>query len=282
MNSNYKLKYLKYKLKYQKLKKLLGGGKEIKIYKFPDINNEFMTIDFDEGDDFTTIKNQILQKFKNPSINIDYLTLHGVTNTKCLPNNLMTIPENNKICFKVVQPVDASQYVPLIMKTGESSDSYYNSPYVTVNTEIPRPRIELLRPRIMQAVQEMEQTRQTVINYPSPMEISKTSIQLDLPDFSGLSSSSEASDISIPLNLPPLRLERQTRPALDEKRDLLNLVLNSEPYEIFDVRIDTSGKDYKLWLKDSNNNLLEVIITLQGRVSSIVNKGPINNLLSRY
>lgn len=41
---NYKSKYLLYKAKYLKLKKLLGGGKEVKIYNVNDTSKEFIRL----------------------------------------------------------------------------------------------------------------------------------------------------------------------------------------------------------------------------------------------
>ena len=282
---NFKLKYIKYKLKYNNLKTLLGGSRQINVYNVSDMSNVFMTIDLDLQDDIDIVKNQILQQINNPQLNQSNISLRAHTSTYCKPIELNAIGNDiTSICFTLKNCVESSSLVPIIIKTGESSDSWYNSPYKIVGSIIPRPQIELLTPRIMQAVKELENSNKPFIiwnNQDKNQDLNKL-INIAKPDKNNITESEKSDEIPSLLDLPPPpapRLERTSMRAQNERSELIENIANSEPYKIYDVRIDTNGRDYKFWLKNKNNYLLEVIVTLEGKVLSIMNKGLINQFI---
>ena len=279
--SDFKLKYLKYKIKYNNLKKLVGGSRQINVFRYNDNTNVFMTIEFDLDDDIETVKNQIIQKINNPKLNTDNISLLAHTGVYCKPVELKAIGNDiNALCFSLKNQVDSSQLIPINIKTNDSVDPWFNSPYKTVSTIIPRPQIELLKPRIMNAVKELEESNKPFIMWSSQydnQDLNKL-IKLDIPNTE--SEKSDELDSLLNLSPPPApRLERSSERATNERLELIQSIINSEPYKIYDVRIDTLGREYKFWLKNKDDNLLEVIVTSEGKVISITNKGLINQLI---
>lgn len=284
---DYKLKYLKYKLKYRNLKKLVGGSRQIKIYYTHDKTEltEFMVIDFDESDDIETVKNQIIQKINKPEYNTANVVLRAHHKNHCKPTELKSIGNDvTALCFSLKNTIDSSLLIPISIKSGESSDPFVNG-QKTLSTVIPRPQISLLRPRILQAIEIFEKSGRQYISWDNQIDPNKL-IKLDLPNTDNTSSEfspnnflNMASENNSFLSSPPPapRLEKSTYNAKNERIDIIDQIINSEPYAIFDVRIDTDSNEYKFWVKNSSNDLLEVIVTLKGKVNSIINKGPVTN-----
>ncbi len=295
LNNTYQKKYLKYKLKYKNLKALVGGGKEIKVYYSNDKNEvkEFMQIDFEEGDDIETVKTQIIQKINNPKFNTGHVVLREFLKGHCKPSELKTIGNNvSAVCFGLKNQIDLTFLIPVEITSGESTDPIYN--YEKTITTIPRPKIELLRPRILRAVRELEESGKSYITWDEQSDPTKF-IKIDLPTtetvvLSEAATSNEATDSNALSDMfdmsqgppPPPRLEKSGLNFDIERNDIMKIIEKSQPYEIHDVRLDTNGQEYKLWLKNSHDELIEVVVTLQGKVKSVLNKGPILKQVKLY
>lgn len=287
--SDYKLKYLKYKLKYKNLKKMAGGARQIQVYYTHNKTEltDFMVIDFEEFDDIETVKNQIIQKINKPEFNTDNLILRAHYKNHCKPVELKSIGNDvTAVCFSLKKLIDSSDLIPITIKTGESSDPFANGQR-TINTQIPRPQISLLKPRILKAIKDLEQSDKKYITWDNQEDPNKL-IKLNLPttdttdtintELTNTAASVPNDFLSMGPPPPPPRLERSNNNARDERNELIQQIIIAEPYTIFDVRIDTDAKEYKFWIKNSKNELLEVIVTLHGKVSSIINKGPIEQI----
>ena len=312
MDLEYKSKYLLYKSKYLNLKKLLGGGKEITFFYVNDTSKEFMSLVVDESDDINYVKLKIKEQINNPKINEDNIVLYEMLADKkvCKIIALTTVIPSKvtHICVELKKSYDIASSIPIDIKTEVEKPAPFQDETIQAHLSvmelgpIPRPNIELLRPRIMKAVKELEDSGQSFINYEldeslqlypdsssgfvNPFELS--TVPVEFPD--NLSDSSlppteafpffgKKSDIPLgsvpPPPGPPPRLEGTKIAQKNERNELLDIISNGKPYEIFDVRLDVSRKEHKLWLKNKNNDLIEIYATTQGKIKSIQNKGPI-------
>ncbi len=296
----FKMKYLKYKAKYLHLKKLLGGGKNLKIFNTNDTQKEFMELAIDETDDILFIKSKIKEKINNEKINEDNIIIYELPEGKTFCRKIElknAIPsKTNQLCFDLKKSFNIQESVPII-------DEIPRDHQLKTLTGIPRrPNIELLRPKIMKAVKELEDSGFNLINYehmseeiPLYRQINKSvSSQQSESKFVPVSfpnSSSEMSGLnsdsfplfdgsltsptynSPPPNLPPLRLESTKNAAKNERNELQEIIANAKPFEIFEVRVDARGNDQKLWLKNNKNELIEIIVGPHGKILNIQNKG---------
>lgn len=288
MNTNmYYKKYLKYKQKYLELKKQFGGSQELVIFT-KDKLTQLLKIDVDESDDIVIVKNLILQKLNNPNINEETIALYEYPEGKTCKNiELNNLPAKaNKLCIAFKKSVNPADFIPINIKSGnEVKLELPNNINLVKHLKslIPKPKIDLLQDKILKAVKEIEEKQVPFIDYhdydkskfiktENVILNSSNELKLSLPSELMSSSLSE-----IDMGPPPMapRLEDSRTGAKNSRNDLLELINISEPYKIFEVKADASKFDQKFWLKTKNNDLMEIIVTTEGKVLSIINKGPI-------
>lgn len=233
------------------------------------MTTEFMKLVIDDSDDITSIKNQIKQKINDDikvDVNEDNIILYELPKgTKICKRIALTtnIPSNvTQLCVELKKTVSIDSHVPVSIKSGV--DSSMSSNYLS------KSHIELLRPKIMRALKELEESGKSFINYGRDNGKDESINSFNTRTSHAIASSASSSGIPP----PPLPGLMGTNFAANfQRNELLNIVYDSKSYEIFDVVSDRTDKQRKLWLKDKNENLIEVIMTQEGKLISIANKG---------
>lgn len=113
----YKIKYLKYKNKYLKLKAQLGG-RNINIYNKTNSQLDYQ-IDIDPEDDIYTLKSQILSKKNNNTYTVDDIEIYTFKSSRCTIPKLNSIGQDvSDVCVDFKKKPNASAMIPKNIKTG--------------------------------------------------------------------------------------------------------------------------------------------------------------------
>ncbi len=116
---DYKQKYLKYKEKYLRLKKQLGGNLITLHSLKPDLSFEPVDMDYDAGDDITTLKNQIVTQIGKPDeIGINDIVLYKYMSRGCSGLKLTSLDGVTDICVDITKNIPSSANLPSIIRTG--------------------------------------------------------------------------------------------------------------------------------------------------------------------
>ena len=117
----YKDKYLKYKFKYQQLKKQLGG-RDVDVYNYSD-SKEMFKIDVDQGDDLYTLKQQVLSYLESTGVSgiteddLEFYTYD--VKYKCKIPKINAINDSvTGICVNIKKSINASDLIPKRISSG--------------------------------------------------------------------------------------------------------------------------------------------------------------------
>ncbi len=113
--SFYKDKYLNYKAKYLALKKQLGG-RTITVHKKK--SDQIYQVELDPEDDIYTLKNQILNKINDQTLNENNLDIYAFKNKSCITKLNGIDEKTSDVCVDIKQVSNPADFIPQRISTG--------------------------------------------------------------------------------------------------------------------------------------------------------------------